>query len=151
MAKSKLIVRRKKSTVLVSTQTLQEAIRRANMVVESLMESNQNDPRINQIEAAVQHMGRVLNAKPQQMQQDGVSSVSDYMDNAKSPAEATKLKNEVDMIAAAYSEVRDSNSVEHGADQFHNAPEQSGGYSADPGMKENLRPIAEPIHASKKN
>jgi hypothetical protein len=110
MAKSKLIVRRKKATVRVSTQTLQEAIRRANLAVESLMESNPNDPRINKIEGAVQHMGRILNANPQQMKQDGASSISDYMDDAKMPAEATKLKQEVDMINQLHSEVRGQHS-----------------------------------------
>src|SRR5271167_3355433 len=100
MAKSKLIVsRKKKSTVLVSVRTLQDAIQRANMIVEGLMETNPNDPQINKIEGAVQHMSRILNANPQQLQQDGMSSVADYMDNAKSPAEATKLKQEVDMIS----------------------------------------------------
>src|SRR5208283_6042917 len=106
MAKSNLIIRRKKSTVLVSTRTLQEAISRANMLVESLMDTNPNDPSINKIQGAVTHMSRVLNANPQQMKQDGASSISDYMDNAKMPAEATKLKNEVDMISKMQSEQR---------------------------------------------
>src|SRR5579863_9839658 len=99
MAKSKLIAgRRKKSTVLVSVRTIQEAINRANMAVETLMESNPNDPSIEQIENAVQHMSRILKVNPQQMKQDGVSSISDYMDDAVKPEEARKLKNEVDMI-----------------------------------------------------
>src|SRR5271154_1111372 len=100
MAKSKLIVaRKKKSTVLVSVRTLQDAISRANQIVDGLMDSNPNDPSINKIEGAVQHMSRILNANPQQMKQDGASSIEDYMDNAKMPAEAMKLKNEVDMIS----------------------------------------------------
>jgi len=105
MAKSRLITGRskKKSTVLVSKRTLQEAITRANMLVEELMESNPNDPSIEQIEGAVEHMSRVLNADPQQMQQDGASSISDYMDDAVMPEEATKLKNEVDMILKMHS------------------------------------------------
>jgi len=106
MAKSRLIVNRKKSTVLVSTRTLQEAIRRANMLVETLMQTNPNDSRINSVEGAVQHMSRILNANPQQMQQDGAQSVSDYMDDAKMPAEARKLKQEVDMISKLSNEVR---------------------------------------------
>jgi len=63
MAKSRLITGRskKKSTVLVSKRTLQEAITRANMLVEELMESNPNDPSIEQIEGAVEHMSRTLN------------------------------------------------------------------------------------------
>src|SRR5271168_1269343 len=107
MAKSKLIVsRRKKSTVLVSVRTLQDAISRANQIVDGLMDSNPNDPSINKIEGAVQHMSRILNANPQQMKQDGVSSIADYMDSAKMPAEATKLKQEVDMISKMQSTQR---------------------------------------------
>src|SRR5271170_7916914 len=107
MAKSKLIVsRRKKSTVLVSVRTLQDAIVRANKIVDSMMDSNPNDPVINRIEGAVQHMSRVLNANPQQMKQDGVASIADYMDSAKMPAEATKLKQEVDMISKMQSQQR---------------------------------------------
>jgi hypothetical protein len=99
MAKSKLIAgRSKKSTVLVSVRTIQEAINRANMAVEHLMETNPNDPQIEQVEDAVAHMSRILKANPQQMKQDGVSSISDYMDDAVKPEEARKLKNEVDMI-----------------------------------------------------
>lgn len=106
MAKSKLILRRKKSTVLVSVQTLQEAIKRANQAVEMLMKSDMNDPRINKIEGASNHMSRILNANPQQMRQDGVSQIADYMDDAKMPAEARKLKQEVDMISQVASELR---------------------------------------------
>jgi hypothetical protein len=107
MAKSKLIVsRKKKSTVLVSVRTLQDAIQRANLVVDQLMDKNPNDPTINRIEGAVQHMSRILNANPQQMKQDGVANVEEYMDSAKSPAIATKLKQEVDMIQKMQSEQR---------------------------------------------
>src|SRR5271170_4653489 len=107
MAKSKLIVaRKKKSTVLVSVRTLQDAISRANQIVDGLMDSNPNDPSINKIEGAVQHMSRVLNANPQQMKQDGVASIADYMYSAKMPAEATKLKQEVDMISKTQSQQR---------------------------------------------
>lgn len=111
MAKSNLIMRRKKSTVLVSTQTLQDAIRRANLVVEQMMDSNPNDPRIEAIEQAVQHMSSILNVNPQQLQSDGMQSVSDYMDDAKNPAEAQKLKQEVDMISKAQQEFRGANPV----------------------------------------
>src|SRR5271170_1317853 len=107
MAKSKLIVsRKKKSTVLVSVRTLEDAIVRANAIVDSMMDTNPNDPTINKIEGAVQHMSRILNANPQQMKQDGVASIADYMDSAKSPAIATKLKQEVDMISKMQSQQR---------------------------------------------
>src|SRR5271170_1341598 len=107
MAKSKLIVsRKKKSTVLVSVRTLEDAIVRANAIVDSMMDTNPNDPTINRIEGAVQHMSRILNANPQQMKQDGVASIADYMDSAKSPAIATKLKQEVDMISKMQSQQR---------------------------------------------
>lgn len=106
MATSKLIARRKKSTVLVSARTLQDAIQRANLLVESMMEANPNDPAIDRIEAAVQHMSSVLKATPQQMRQDGASSVSDYMDDAKMPDHARKLKSEVDMISKMHGEQR---------------------------------------------
>ena len=125
MAKSKLIIRRKKATVLVSVQTLQEAIKRANLAVEMLMKQDQNDPRINKIEGASNHMSRILTANPQQMKQDGVSSIADYMDDAKMPAEARKLKQEVDMISQISSELR-------GPGQAPAAPEQQGvGYVPD--------------------
>jgi hypothetical protein len=99
MAKSRFIAgRSKKSTILVSKRTLEEAVQRANMLVESLMESNPSDPEIDKIEEAVSHMSRILKADPQQMRQDGAASISDYMDDAKMPEEARKLKSEVDMI-----------------------------------------------------
>jgi hypothetical protein len=160
MAKSKFIAgRRKKSTVLVSVRTVQEAINRANMAVETLMESNPNDPSIEQIENAVAHMSRILKANPQQMKQDGVSSISDYMDDAVKPEEARKLKNEVDMILKivkaqrqpGVGNVPDSAVYQHGADQYPSGATESGQYQFDPNMKNSLRPIAEPIHASKKN
>jgi hypothetical protein len=159
MAKSRLIVgRKKKSTVLVSVRTLQEAINRANMSVEQLMESDPNDPQIAQIENAVQHMSRILKANPQQMKQDGVSSISDYMDDAVKPEEARKLKNEVDMILKmvkgqrqpGVGNVPDSAVYQHGADQYPSGATESGQYEFDPAMKHNLRPIAESVHASSK-
>lgn len=158
MAKSKLIAgRSKKSTVLVSVRTLQDAITRANMAVEQL--SNPNDPQIEQVENAVQHMTRILKANPQQMRQDGVSSISDYMDDAVKPEEARKLKNEVDMILKIVKGQRnpqevgyvpDSAVIQHGADQYPSGSSQSGQYEFDPNMKNSIRPIAEPVHASKK-
>jgi hypothetical protein len=99
MAKSRLIARRKKSTILVSERTLEEAIMAANKLVEeSMMGNNPNTADMDQLENAVQHMTRILKANPQQMKQDGVTSISDYMDDAVKPEEARKLKSEVDMI-----------------------------------------------------
>ena len=161
MAKSKLIIgRSKKSTVLVSKRTLQEAITRANMLVETLMESDPNDSNIGQIESAVQHMTQILKASPQQMTQDGASSISDYMDDAKLPEQARKLKNEVDMILKMHKAQRgaeqqvsyapDTSVIEHGADQYPSGAAQSDTYQFDAGMKQNLRSIGESLHASKK-
>src|SRR5271170_1053579 len=140
MATSKLIGNRsKKSTVLVSTRTLQDAIRRANELVDSLMETNPNDPNINKVEAAVQHMSQVLNVNPQQMKQDGAMSVEDYMDNSKMPEEAMKLKNEVDMISKLQSRggmqqqvnyVPDS-AVEQGVNASQKQADGSVGYITD--------------------
>jgi hypothetical protein len=162
MAKSKFIAARrsKKSTVVVSKRTLEEAIARANMLVENLMEGDQNDPEIAKVEQAVQHMTQVLKADPQQMRQDGASSISDYMDDAKMPEQARRLKSEVDMILKMHKAYRDRQQVQnvpdsavyqHGADQYPSGATESGQYQFDPNMKNNLRPIAEPVHASKKN
>lgn len=97
MAKSRFIAGRskKKSTILVSKRTLEEALQRAEQFIGV---SDPNDPATEQIENAISHMTRILSANPQQMNQDGVTDISDYMDDAKMPEEARQLKNEVDMI-----------------------------------------------------
>jgi hypothetical protein len=108
MAKSKLVARRveKKATIIASMQTVRDAIRRATLLGEELMREDQNDPRINQLQGAVNHLSRIMRATPQELRAAGISSIEDYFDDAKQPAEALKIKNEVNMIAKMHDEAR---------------------------------------------
>jgi hypothetical protein len=143
---SRLIARRKKSTVLVSKRTLDEAIQRATMLAENM---DPSDPELGQIEQAVDHMTQVLQA----------GNIDAYVDDAVNPQEARKLKNEVDMILKMHRAQRDLQQVnnvpdsavyQHGADQYPSGAAESGQYEYDPNMPQSLHPISESVHASKK-
>jgi hypothetical protein len=97
---SRLIAnRRKQSTILVSKRTVEDALRRANALASAWMQENQNDPRVDELQRVVDHLGSVLKKTPQQMRADGASSIEDYFDDAKMGDMARTLKREVDMIA----------------------------------------------------
>jgi len=99
--KSQLIIRRnkKKATILTSKRTVEAAIQRADTLGQVWMEGNPNDPRIDELERIVDHLSSVLKQGPQQMRQDGASSIEDYFDDAKLPEQANTIKREVNMIA----------------------------------------------------
>lgn len=106
MAKSKLIMKRKNATILASTQTVKDAIRRANTLASTYMGENQNDPRVDELQRIVDHLSGILRKTPQDMRADGVTSVEDYFDDAKSPEMAQTIKREVNMIAKMHDEQR---------------------------------------------
>jgi hypothetical protein len=98
--KSKLIMRRqKKSTVLVSKQTAEDALRVGNSLAETWFGENQNDPRLAKLQNSMDLISSVLKKTPEEMKQDGVSTVEEYFDDAKKPDMAQAVKKEIDMIA----------------------------------------------------
>jgi hypothetical protein len=97
--KSKMLARRnKKSTVLVSSQTLERAIQEANRLADGLLDASPQDPRLEQLDEAINFLSSLMAKDPSQMQQDGVSTLEDYLDDAKAPEVARKVKQTVDMI-----------------------------------------------------
>src|SRR5271154_2343957 len=105
MAKSKLMVRRKNATILASTQTVKDALRRAQALAETYMRENQNDPRVDEIQKIVNHLSSIMRKTSQEMRADGVTSIEDYFDDAKSQ-QAAVIKREVNMIAKMHDEQR---------------------------------------------
>ena len=105
MAKSKLIANRKKSTIIVSKRTVEDAIGRANQLASSWMEDNPNDPRLEQLEQSVAYLSGILRKSPQEMRAEGVSSIEDYFDDAKSSV-APEIKKAIDTIQGLTSERR---------------------------------------------
>jgi hypothetical protein len=91
--------RRKRSTILVSKRTVQDALRRANTLGQVWMQEDQNDPRVDELQRVVDHLSSVINKTPQQMRADGAASIEDYFDDAIMGDAARTLKREVDMIA----------------------------------------------------
>src|SRR5271157_3797077 len=127
MAKSKLIGNRKQSTIVVSKRTIEDALRRGNVLAESWMRENQNDPRLEQIENILAHLSRYMKMTPQEMRQDGVSTVEEYFDDAVRPDIAQKIKGDVNQIAKWHDEAR----AQH-AQPAEITPEQQGvGYVPD--------------------
>ncbi len=100
---SRLFARRKqspkKATTVVSTQTLEKAIQEAEELTLKLMEANHQDERLEQLDDAISFLSSVLKKNPLEMQQEGASSLEDYLDDAVMPEMANKIKKEVDMIA----------------------------------------------------
>src|SRR5271157_3829580 len=106
MAKSKLMVRRKNATILASTQTVKDALRRAQALAETYMRENQNDPRVDEIQKIVNHLSSIMRKTSQEMRADGVTSIEDYFDDAKATEVAQTIKREVNMIAKMHDEQR---------------------------------------------
>jgi hypothetical protein len=97
---SRLFARRqKKATTIVSKQTLEQAIQEANELVGHLTESSPNDSRIDQLQKAVGFLEGIISKSPVDMQQEGASTLDDYLDDAVMPEMAQKIKQDVDMIA----------------------------------------------------
>lgn len=110
MNKSKLIVRRKKATILVSKRTVEDALRRANNLASTWMDIDPNDPRIEQLQNVVDHLSSILTKSPQDMRAEGMTSIEDYFDDAKNREGATALKREVNQIAKWHGEQRNNTS-----------------------------------------
>jgi hypothetical protein len=100
--KSKVFSRRKtaskKATVLVSRETLEQAVQEANTMAEHMMETNANDARLDELDNTVAFLSSILTKNPAEMQQEGFSSLEDYLDDAKAPEIAQKVKQGIDMI-----------------------------------------------------
>ena len=100
---SKLIVRRKqqpkKATVLVSKQTLESAVQEAESLVSQLVEADVQDERLEQLDDAISFLTSVLNKAPLDMRQEGASSLEDYLDDTVMPEMATKISENVNLIA----------------------------------------------------
>jgi hypothetical protein len=88
--------RNKKSTIVTSKQTVEQALQEANALAEQW---NDDDPRHGKLQNAIDFLTTYLNKSPQEMMRDGVSSIEEYFDDAVRPDVATQIKREVDMIA----------------------------------------------------
>jgi len=99
---SRLLARRqqkKKATTIVSKQTLEQAVQEAQALVEQLINSNAQDSRLDQLQEVISFLESVLKKSSLEMQQEGASTLDDYLDDAIMPEMAQKIKQEVDMIA----------------------------------------------------
>lgn len=99
---SRLLARRqqkKKATTLVSKQTLEQAVQEAQALVEQLINSNAQDNRLDQLQEVISFLESVLKKSSMEMQQEGASTLDDYLDDAVMPEMAQKIKQDVDMIA----------------------------------------------------
>jgi hypothetical protein len=124
MAKSKLIANRKKrSTIISSKRTVEDAIARGGILASAWMESDQNDPRLNKLQNIIDHLSSLLNMSPQDMRQQGVSNIEEFFDDSVKPDVAQTVKREVEQIAQWTQEQRPAGSP---------TPEQQGvGYAPD--------------------
>src|SRR5271169_639285 len=96
---SRMFNRHKQATILVSKNTLEQAIKEGNEVAEKLLQSSPNDPRLDQLEEAIGRLSGVLTKSQGEMQQEGASGLEDYLDNSKMPDAAAVIKKDVDFIA----------------------------------------------------
>ncbi len=93
----------KKSTIILSLETVRDAITIGKSLLQKYEAEGTNDP---QVEQAVQHLEGLLTSQPDQMQSEGAVNVEDYFDDAILPEVARQAKNEVDMIAQKRREAR---------------------------------------------
>ena len=89
----------KKATIKASKQTVEDALQYAQTLSEYWKAENENDPRLEQLQGSIDFLSAILNKNPQEMAQDGVSTVEEYFDDAVKPDVANRIKQEVDMIA----------------------------------------------------
>jgi hypothetical protein len=89
----------KKATIKASKQTVEDALRYAQTLSEYWKAENENDPRLEQLQDSMDFLSTILNKNPQEMAQDGVSTIEEYFDDTVKPDVANKVKQEVDMIA----------------------------------------------------
>lgn len=136
---SKLINRRhagktKKSTLLLSIQTAKDAVQIGKSLLNAYMADDINGPQVDKLADAVDHLEGLIYSQPDQMQQEGVSNVEDYFDDAILPDSARQAKQEVDMISQLRREARpeptmaskDKKTSAAGGDQFVTDRDESG-------------------------
>src|SRR5271165_6834461 len=105
--KSRMLSRlNKKSTILVSQQTLEQAVQEGEALAEQMLNADPHDPKLDQLEQAVSRLQGILHTSPQELQANGVSSLEDYLDDTTSPGFAEEIKRDVDMIAQMKNELR---------------------------------------------
>ena len=120
---SKLIERRiagqtrKKSTILVSLQTVKDAIEIGKSLLNAYMAEDVNGPQVDQLAQAVDHLESLAYSQPDQMQQEGARVVEDYFDDAVLPDVAKQVKSEVDMISNLRREQRPAQVTKQPAQQ----------------------------------
>jgi hypothetical protein len=90
--------RQKKATITTSKQAVEQAIMAANEQVEQLMDGDVNNPQIQKLQESTDFLSSILKKTPQEMAQDGVSSIEEYFDDAIQPEIANRVKQEVSMI-----------------------------------------------------
>ena len=86
-------------TVLASRPIVEDSLVIARSLANQWTMDNRNDPRLSQLNQIVKHLNDLLYTPPDQMRQEGMSTIEDYFDDAKQPQIAAQVKQEVDMIA----------------------------------------------------
>jgi len=89
----------KKATTLISKQTLEKAIQEGHALADLLIEKDSQGDVLEKVQEAVSFLTSILKKAPLDMQQEGASSLDDYLDDAVMPDMAQKIKQDVDMIA----------------------------------------------------
>jgi hypothetical protein len=87
---SKMIARRIIAKMLITKETVEQAVREANAIAEQLMDVNPNDPVLDKISAAADRLSALLN-----------TGDDSNFDDAMKPQEASQAKLDVDTILAA--------------------------------------------------
>lgn len=86
-------------TVLASKPIVEDSLEIAQSLRRAWTLDDVNDPRLEQLRHMERHLSDLLHTPPDQMVQDGTSTIEDYLDDAKQPQMAAQVKQEVDMIA----------------------------------------------------
>jgi hypothetical protein len=74
-------------------------VQEGRILVEQLLSSNSHDSRLDQLQEIIGFLESIIKKSPTDMQQDGVATLDDYLDDAVQPEMAQKIKQDVDMIA----------------------------------------------------
>lgn len=96
---------RKVATVLVSRQTLEQAVSEGQALAEQYLQTNPHDPQLDQLEQAVARLLSVLHSE----------DIDSQLDDTGVPGAAQAIKKDVDMIAQARSGARPERVVDAAA------------------------------------
>jgi hypothetical protein len=99
-------------SVGVSKQTVEQALWQADSLMKGWRSENWNDPRVQQAQATVDFLTGLLNKTPQEMAQDGVSTVEVYFDDTMQPQTASRALQEVKRIVQWRREARPARVVD---------------------------------------